>query len=122
MSMNSFEDSRVWQASTELAVDVYKIVKKLPEAEKYALSSQLRRAVVSISTNIAEGFGRTSSKEKIQFYSVAYGSLLEVKSLLLLAQKLNLIRQTDCEIALTKVEPIQKQINAAKTSIIKNVS
>ncbi len=115
--MQNFEQSRTWQSSCDLAVEVYKLVTKYPPDERYALSSQLRRAVVSISTNIAEGFGRQSYKEKVQFYSIAYGSLLEVKSLLLLSVKLGLLDDKEVNVLLEKALIIQKQINASKTAL-----
>jgi four helix bundle protein len=113
----SFEDSRVWQASVELALEVYGLLKKFPNEELYAMNSQLRRAVVSISTNIAEGFGRRGVKEKIQFYSISYGSLLEVRSLLLVAEKLGYIDQSVQETVMMKITSLQKQINALKRSL-----
>ena len=81
----SFEQLTVWQESQALAVSVYKITKLFPKDEMFALTNQLRRAASSISANIAEGFGRETSKDKSHFYTIAYGSLLEVKNFIYLS-------------------------------------
>jgi len=117
IKLQNFEDSRVWQAAVELATTVYGIVRILPKEENFALSAQLRRAVVSISTNVAEGFGRSGPKEKLQFYNIAYGSLLEVKSLLLVSEKLNYTTMSRLSPILTAAVSLQKQLNALKKSI-----
>lgn len=117
MGMTSFEQSKTWQSSIDLAVEVYRLLKSFPTEEKFAMSQQIRRAVVSVSTNIAEGFGRTGKKEKAQFYNIAYGSLLEVKSLLLLAQKLGYLTQQDVDRLDKDIVSTQKQINAARTAV-----
>ncbi len=78
-----------WQSSYKLVLDIYSLTKKYPQHELYGLTSQLRRASVSISSNIAEGFGRYSYKEKLRFYYLAHGSLTEVKNLLLISKGLS---------------------------------
>lgn len=83
----------VWQKSFLLAKQIYKVSSTFPAAEIYGLSSQLRRASVSIASNIAEGFSRKSSKEFIQFLSIAFGSTSEVETQLMLARELNFISQ-----------------------------
>lgn len=72
--ITSFEDLIAWQQTQNLAVFVYKITKKFPKDEQFALTNQIRRASTSISANIAEGFGRRSPKDKVYFYRVAYGT------------------------------------------------
>ena len=86
--IKTFKDLIAWQKAHELVLDVYKITKKFPEIEKYGLENQLRRASVSITSNIAEGFGRNSRKEKLQFYSISRGSLFEVLDQLTIAKDL----------------------------------
>jgi len=117
MGLNDFEKLRIWKAAIALAANVYPLVKRFPDDEKYAMSSQVRRAVVSVSTNIAEGFGRTGVKEKIYFYNVAYGSLLETKSLMILSSELGFLSRDDIEAVLLDITSLQKQINATKTSV-----
>ena len=117
MGIQSFEESRIWQSAITLAAEVYKLAKKLPDTEKFAFSSQIRRSVVSVSTNIAEGFGRTGTKEKLQFYNIAYGSLLETKSLLLLGVELDFFNKEEITKQIDHISSLQRQINATKTSV-----
>ena len=89
--IREFEDLVVWRESQNLAVEVYTITKLFPKDELYGITSQIRRSSSSVSANIAEGFGRSSRKELLYFYSVANGSLLETKNFLYLAEKLGYI-------------------------------
>ena len=88
MRMRSYEDLLVWQKSMLLAKKVYLIQRGLPKAELYGLGDQIRRAVVSVPSNIAEGFGRGSDAEFKRFLAIARGSLFEVKTQLQLAESL----------------------------------
>jgi len=115
IKLQNFEDSRVWQDSVDLAVDIYKFTKTFPQEERFGISSQLQRAATSVSANVAEGFGRQSKKEKSQFYSIAYGSLLETKSSLYVSEKLGY--PVELAPTIDKIEGIQKQINAIKRAI-----
>lgn len=87
----SFEDLDVWILASELAVDIYKTTENFPKSELFGLTSQLRRASISVSSNIAEGSGRSTQNDKAHFSVMAYGSLMEVQSQLLISEKLNLI-------------------------------
>jgi len=80
MAIKSFKDLIVWQKSRDLAVAVYKLTDKFPKSELYGLTSQMRRAVVSISSNIAESYHRFHTREKNQFLAIAYGSGSELES------------------------------------------
>lgn len=95
--IKSFKDLFVWQKGHILVLKVYKLSINFPKDEIFALVSQIRRAVVSITSNIAEGFGRQSSKEKVQFYCIAYGSLLETLNQLEIAKDLTYINKKDFE-------------------------
>ena len=81
--------------ATEFVIHVYALIKKFPREEQYALCDQLRRAAVSIPSNIAEGMGRVSDKEKAHFLEIAYGSLMEVECQLDIALKLNYITENE---------------------------
>lgn len=107
-----FEDMPVWQESQNLAVEVYKATKNFPPEELYSLTNQLRRSASSVSANIAEGFGRRSTKERMNFYHIALGSLLETKNFLYLAVKLRYITHNELVVLIKSVESIHKQINA----------
>ena len=78
--MNSFRKLNVYIRAKELVREVYELIKKFPREEQYALCDQLRRAVISVPSNIAEGSGRQSAKDQMHFYTIAYGSLMEVLS------------------------------------------
>jgi four helix bundle protein len=78
--MENYKDLRVWQKAIDLVVTVYQLTKKFPQEERYALTSQIQRAVTSIPANIAEGWGRASTKEYIYHLTVARGSLMELET------------------------------------------
>ncbi|MFZ0629772.1 MAG: four helix bundle protein [Acidobacteriaceae bacterium] len=86
--MKSFRDLVVWQRSVELCLALYKLTQEFPREEIYGLSSQLRRAGVSVASNIAEGFGRRSRSDYRSFLRVARGSVLEVQTQLVIAREL----------------------------------
>ncbi|MFA6437179.1 MAG: four helix bundle protein [Candidatus Paceibacterota bacterium] len=89
--IKSFSDLIVWQEGHKLVLLIYKTTSNFPKNEIHGLTNQLRRASISITSNIAEGFCRKSLKEKIQFYYVALGSLSEVKNQILIARDLSYI-------------------------------
>jgi len=89
--IKEFTDLLAWQNGHILVLKIYKLTDKFPQKELYGLGDQIRRAVVSITSNIAEGFGRHTYKEKIQFYYQAHGSLTEVKNQLIIAKDVNYI-------------------------------
>jgi len=84
--IESFTDLNVWKEGHKLVLLVYAAVKSFPREEVYSLVDQMRRAAASITANIAEGFGRQTYREKIQFYYVAQGSLVELKNFILIAK------------------------------------
>ena len=88
---SSFKDLIVWQRSIDLVEKVYKITKKFPEEERFGLISQIRRACVSVSSNIAEGNGRRTRKDYIQFLHIALGSLAELETQLVIAKRLSYV-------------------------------
>lgn len=115
--ITSFEQLIVWQKSAELAKSVYAITKSFPSSEKFALTDQIQRSAVSVSANIAEGFGRNSIADKTHFYVISYGSLLETKSHLLVAHKIGYIDETSLKNAIILITDIQKLINASRKSL-----
>ena len=120
MAIENFEDMRVWQISQDFAVEIYQITKLFPREEQFGVTSQIRRAASSISANIAEGFGRRSVKDKLHFYTIAYGSLLETKNFLYLACRLQYIADDDLSRLISHSVDCQKLINACKHSLIEN--
>jgi four helix bundle protein len=91
--MKSHKDLTVYKTSIDLVVDVYRISRSFPDAEKFGLTSQIRRAAVSVPSNIAEGAARNSKKDFIRFLSIALGSLAETETQLEIAQRLEFIRE-----------------------------
>lgn len=112
--MRNFRKLDVWTEAIDLAKDVYSYKDQLPKSEIYGLSSQICRAVISISSNLAEGCSRNSEKEFIRFIEIAMGSAFEVESLLILSKELNLVVNFDYEPILMKLEKLQKKINALR--------
>lgn len=93
--MNSFRNLNAYTKSKELVKEVYALLKKFPKEEQFAICDQLRRAVISIPSNIAEGSGRQSQKDQMHFYTIAYGSLMETLSQLDVACDLGYITNED---------------------------
>lgn len=91
-SVKSYKELIVWQRSMELVKEVFILTAVFPKSEIYGIISQMRRAVISIPSNIAEGFGRRSLAESSQFHSIAYGSALELETQLIIAKELKLAR------------------------------
>lgn len=91
--IKTFIDLNAWKKSHELVLFVYKITESFPKKEMFALTSQMRRSSISITSNIAEGFGRHSYKEKIHFYSIALGSLTELQSQFLVARDVGYMKE-----------------------------
>lgn len=111
-----FEKLGVWQESRAYAKYVYDIINRFPSYEQYALCDQIRRAVVSVPSNIAEGTSRTSAKEKVHFLEIAYGSLMEVFCQLTIAYDLGYISQEDLAKARDQSYKITKLISGLRTS------
>lgn len=89
--IKSFTDLKVWQKGHLVVIQIYKITKGFPKEEVFGLTSQMRRAAVSFTSNIAEGFARQSYKEKVQFYTTALSSLTELQNQLLVARDIQYI-------------------------------
>ncbi len=117
--IRSFTDLVAWKEAHKLVLMVYKITKDFPRQETYSLVDQIQRAVVSISSNIAEGFSRKSSKEKTQFFYISLGSLTETQNQLLVARDLGYLKQEGFkDIALHTVY-VSKLINGLIKSVKK---
>ena len=84
--IKSFTDLNAWKENHKLVIGIYRMTKSFPKEETYSLTDQIRRAATSITSTIAEGFGRHSYKERVQFYYLANGSLIELKNQLLIAR------------------------------------
>ena len=112
--MGSFKDLRVWQEAIDLAKMIYQLSRKKPFSKDYGLSSQIQRAAVSVSSNIAEGNQRWSFKESARFYGYANGSIAEVISLLTIAREIDYIE----DFTYTELESKAEKINAMIKNLI----
>lgn len=117
----SFEKLKAWQEAKKLVVEVYHLLDGFPQFEKYALCDQIRRAIVSVPSNIAEGTGRMSIKEQIHFLEVAYGSLMETYNQLLIAIKLTYITEESVETIKPSIDAAAKMINGLRNANIKKL-
>lgn len=118
----SFEKLKVWQEAKKLVIDVYHLLDSFPRFEKYALCDQIRRAIVSVPSNIAEGSGRRSLKEQIHYLEIAYGSLMETYNQLLIAIDLTYITEESVEAIKPSVDAIAKMINALHNKYARQLS
>ena len=116
--MNSYRDLIVWQKAMDLVEEVYRLVKQLPREEQYALSDQLRRAVVSIPSNIAEGYGRNAAKEYARFLNIARGSKHEVETQLLICVRLQYLKEPDIALAMSLSDEIGKMLNSLISKLL----
>ncbi|MBI4744818.1 MAG: four helix bundle protein [Actinobacteria bacterium] len=109
--IKSFEDLEVWQIGKDLIVPIYSLCKRFPKEEVFGLTSQVKRAALSVVANIAEGFGRFHYLDKAKFYLNARGSLYELKSHLLVAKELGFFENKDIQEILQKIENLSVKIN-----------
>ena len=110
----SFEKLEVWKESKELCISIYKLTENFPENEKFGLVSQLRRASISVSSNIAEGSGRNSNKDKAHFTNIAFSSSIEVLNQIIISQELSFIKNEDYIIIRSKIESITNKLNSLR--------
>ena len=120
MKYLSFEEMPVWKNAMELAVSIFEITKSLPRAEDYGLTSQIRRSALSVSANIAEGFGRETQMDKKRFYIIAKGSLLETKSHFIYGCKVAYFKEDP--VIIKQLEQIYFEINKLNKSIKNNLN
>ena len=112
MHVIDHKDLIVWQKAMDLLVEIYRLVKKLPKEETYALSDQMRRAAVSNPSNIAEGRGRSSEKDYLRFLFIARGSQAEIETQLLACIRLDYLSELEVENALSLCSEIGRMLNS----------
>ena len=110
--MKNYRELPFWQKSMDLAVEIYKLVKLLPKEETYALSDQMRRAVVSIPSNIAEGQGRDSTKEYIYFLNIARGSCFELETQIRICINVGYLNESNTQIAFELLMEVGKMLTS----------
>ena len=119
--MNNLKELKIWNKAIDLSVDVYKATANFPVDERFGLTSQSRRAAVSISSNIAEGAGRNSPKEFNNFLGIANGSSYELQTQLVISNKLELLNNEVLDKLLNQIDELQK-MNYALQQMLKNKS
>ena len=118
--MHNFKELRVWQESIRLSEEIYAITNNLPKEEMYGLNSQIRRAVISIPSNVAEGSGRESKKEFNQFLNISLGSSFELETQLILSENLNFLTRDELSHIYQSLSEIQRMLYGLKKSLRKN--
>ncbi|OGS70388.1 MAG: four helix bundle protein [Flavobacteria bacterium RIFCSPLOWO2_12_FULL_35_11] len=116
MYLYSFEKLEVWKCSVDFTKSIYELTTYFPENEKFGLTSQLRRASISIASNLAEGTSRSTNKDKAHFTTMAFSSLMEVLNQLILSKELNFIAEKDYEKLREDINKISNMLNALRKS------
>jgi four helix bundle protein len=119
MAVKSFRDLRVWQAAMDLVEKIYRLTQKFPNHEVYGLTNQLRRAAVSIPSNIAEGHAREHTKEYLNFLSVTQGSIAEVQTQVEIADRLGYAAHSAVREVLDDSVSLSKQLYALRNAVAK---
>lgn len=119
---DAYQDLIAWQKAAELALEIYRCTRSFPKDELYGLTSQMRRAAVSIASNIAEGKGRYSLKEFVQFLYRARGSLLELQTQIFIARELNYLESPASGRMKDKADEVGRILNGLTTSVQKKIA
>jgi four helix bundle protein len=120
--LKSYKELMVWQKSFQLCKEIYRITKDFPKEEKFGLTSQIRRAAVSVPSNIAEGYGRKTTPEYIRALYVAYGSHCELETQVLLSGELGYIRAEDINGVQEHIAEIERMLKALIKSLERKLS
>jgi four helix bundle protein len=119
MKVKNYKELIAWQRAMDLVEEVYRVTREFPREEVYALTGQLRRAVVSIPSNVAEGQGRRSTKEFVHHLSISYGSLREVETQLLIAQRLRYLSEAKAERVMEIAAEEGRLLNGLMNSLLR---
>jgi len=117
VAVKQYQDLIAWQKAIALVTDIYKASNSFPRDEMYGLTSQLRRAAVSVPSNIAEGQGRSSSGEFIQFLGHARGSLFELETQVIVAHNLSYLSNAQCDLLIAKISELGRVLSGLITSV-----
>ena len=117
----AFENLSAWQEARKLVISVYQLLDDFPKFESYALCDQIRRSIVSVPSNLAEGSGRISTKEQLHFYEIAYGSLTESLCQLDIAHDLEYITDQEFDTEKERINTIGKQLSGLRSSFQKQL-
>jgi four helix bundle protein len=117
MKVKHYQELIVWQKAMNLAEEVYKISRNFPREEIYGLTSQLRRAAISIPSNVAEGQGRRTTADFLRHLSIAYGSLLELETQVLIAARLSYLTKEKCQDIMKLAAEVGRLLNGLMSSL-----
>jgi four helix bundle protein len=115
--LKNYKELQVWQKGYQLCLQIYKITKKFPKEEQYGLISQIRRAAVSVPSNIAEGYGRKTTPDYLRSLYIAYGSNCELETQIMLSRDLNYIFSNDSEKLLNEIREVERTLKALIKSL-----
>jgi four helix bundle protein len=115
--IKQFTDLYAWQEGHKLVVEIYQATNSFPSEEKFSLTSQIRRAAVSVTSNLAEGFGRQGQNEKLQFYGFSRGSLLELQDQLIIARDIKILPESRYVELSEQAVVVHKLVNGLMRSI-----
>ena len=118
----SFEKLDVWQLSRELVKDIYHLTLKFPDEERFGLTSQIRRATISISSNLAEGSARKTAKDQAHFTTISYGSLMELLNQLIISSDLEYVTIEELKLIRPSIEEIGNKLNSLRNSQLSRIS
>jgi four helix bundle protein len=117
--LKSFKELKVWQKAYQLCLEMYKVTGSFPTDEKFGLISQIRRAAISIPSNIAEGYGRKTIPDYVRCLYIAYGSTCELETQILLSEDLNYLNEDNQNILLEKINEVERMLMALIKSLEK---
>ena len=120
--LKNYKELKVWQKSFKLCLEIYKMTKNFPNEEKYGLSSQMRRASVSIPSNIAEGYGRKTLPDYVRSLYIAYGSACEIETQILLSGDLYYLKRENQKLLLEKIKEVERILMALIKSLENKIS
>ena len=115
--LKNYKELQVWQKGYQLCLQIFKITKKFPKEEQYGLNSQIRRAAVSVPSNIAEGYGRKTTPDYLRSLYIAYGSNCELETQIMLSRDLNYIFLNDSEKLLNEIREVERMLKALIKSL-----
>jgi four helix bundle protein len=119
--MHNYKELKIWRNAIERSVEIYELIKKFPEIEKYNLSSQMRRSAVSVPSNIAEGAGRNTDKDFLRFLGISLGSCFELHTQLIISNKLKLITGIEFKTLDESLDELERMILGFEKKLLSSV-
>jgi len=116
---HNFRELKIWQKSKALCLEVYKVTKEFPSDERFGLTNQIRRCSVSIPSNIAEGCGRNTEKQLVNFLNISMGSLTELDTQIIISSEIGYINEDKSNELLREINELEKMINVFRIKIVK---